>query len=91
MSTDKKYNLNNNREKITTIDSRIISLLSSRIRIAKKLCVLKKKKGLKICDREREKEVIEHAKRITKDTGLDEKFVEMLFKDIIKYTRGKQK
>lgn len=83
--------LGKERRRIDTIDGRIIKLLSSRIKIAKKLCVLKKKKGLKICDGKREKEVIEHAKRMTKDTGLDEKFVERLFKDIIRYTRSKQR
>lgn len=83
--------LRKERRRIETIDRRIIRLLSRRVSIAKKLGRLKKKKGLKICDRGREKEVIKHAKRMTKDTGLDEKFVEMLFKDIIKYTRSKQR
>lgn len=83
--------LRKERGRIDAIDSRIIRLLSKRIRIARRIGKLKKKKGLKICDMEREKEVIEHAKRMIKDTGLDEKFVEMLFRDIIKYTRSRQR
>ncbi|MBU0535970.1 MAG: chorismate mutase [Nanoarchaeota archaeon] len=83
--------LNHERKKIDSIDKRILSLLSKRISIGKKIGAIKKSKGLRITDRERERDVIDHAKRMTRDTGLDEKFVENLFKDIIKYTKSKQK
>ena len=79
------------RKNLDTIDSRMIRLLSRRIRIGKNIGKLKKSKGLKITDRARERDVIHHAKQMTRDTGLDERFVEKLFKDIIKYTKSKQK
>lgn len=83
--------LKKERNKIDTIDSRIIRLLSNRLKIAKRLGKLKKKKGLRIADKAREKEVIEHAKMAAEHTDIDKRFIESLFKDIIRYTRNKQK
>lgn len=79
------------RNKIDTIDREIIKLLSKRFRIGKRLGKLKKKKGLRIADKAREIEVIEHAKRAVEHTDIDKKFIKSLFRDIIRYTRNKQK
>jgi len=87
--TDKKE-IKEHRRKIDSIDNKIIRLLSGRVIIGKKLGKLKKSKGLRITDKEREREVIENAKVIAKQHDLEPEFVEELFKKIVKYTREKQ-
>lgn len=78
------------RNKINSIDNKIIRLLSGRVMIGKRLGKLKKSKGLRITDKAREREVIDNAKVIAKHHDLEPEFVEELFKKIVKYTREKQ-
>ncbi|MFO8016713.1 MAG: chorismate mutase [Candidatus Woesearchaeota archaeon] len=83
--------LRKERKRIDDIDSRIISLLSKRKNLAGKLGRLKKGKGLKMTDKAREKEVMENARAMAREKGIDEQFTTELFRRIIKYSKEKQK
>lgn len=84
-------NPNKERKNIDVIDSKIVGLISQRLKIAKKIGKYKKSKGLKIPDRKREREVIRHVRNKAKGENIDGKFIGSLFRDIIRYTRSKQK
>jgi len=51
------------RRKIDLIDKKILRLLEQRVKIAKEIIKIKIKRGLKITDRDREKEIIENLKK----------------------------
>ncbi|MBI2124187.1 chorismate mutase [Candidatus Pacearchaeota archaeon] len=79
------------RREIDRIDNKILCLLSSRIKIVKKIKKIKKQNNIKIIDRKREKEIF--SKLIKKCSGLDlnKRFVMDLFKRIIKQSRKDQR
>lgn len=76
------------RKKIDKIDKEIISLLRKRLNYARKIGVYKKKYGIKIIDRKREKEVLQDR---VKKSGLSKDFIRKLFSLIIKESREVQK
>ncbi|MBD3313179.1 chorismate mutase [Candidatus Woesearchaeota archaeon] len=82
--------LKSNREIIDSIDNKMISLLSERIRIAEEISGIKKEKGLKIADKAREKQVMNNAVTQAAENGLDEGFIREIFSKIIDYTKSKQ-
>ncbi|HEX8771998.1 MAG TPA: chorismate mutase [Pyrinomonadaceae bacterium] len=70
------------RAEINAIDSELLRLLNERARLAVKVGETKKTAGLSVCDREREREVIERAS--TANEGpLDERAVVKIFRRII--------
>jgi chorismate mutase len=79
------------RRRIDAIDNNLIVLLSRRIRIAKKIGDLKKKKREKIINEKREKEIVARIKKQARKERLREKFAEELFKKIIKEARRVQR
>ena len=83
--------LEKQRQRIDWIDRRIVGLLSERMRAAADAGRLKKGKGLKITDRQRENEVIKRVRSAAKDEGLDEGFAESIFSIIIKQSRTEQR
>lgn len=72
------------REKIDRIDSRIVALLEERVDLARKIGEAKRKHGLPIMDGEREQQVLI---RVTEKTRLNKGFVKRLFEHIIEYCR----
>ena len=72
------------REKIDVIDSRIVKLLEERVDLAKKIGAAKRKHGLPMADLAREQEVLI---RVTEKTQLNQGFVKKLFESIIAYCR----
>ena len=72
------------REKIDRVDSRIVALLEERSDLAKKVGEAKRKHGLPMVDPKREQEVII---KVTERTKLNKGFVKNLFERIIEYCR----
>jgi chorismate mutase len=72
------------RKEIDTLDRGIIALVEKRVETAKKIGMLKGKKGIQITDPAREEEVLENASRATK---LEKKFTRKLFSEIIEYCK----
>jgi len=61
--------------KIDEVDQEIIELLDLRMKLAKEIGAIKKRCGMKIKDREREKEVLERARKYKR-----------IFEEIIKFS-----
>ncbi len=78
--------IEDSRAEIDLIDKELIRLLNMRARLAIKVGESKKTKGLSLCDREREHEILERICRF--NTGpLDERAVIKLFRRIIYESR----
>lgn len=78
------------RQEIDQIDSEIIVLFERRMKIAKKVALFKKEKGLPIYDEVREKEVIEKNIERLKDKDLIEE-LEEFYNTIFKLSKRIQK
>ncbi len=78
------------RKQIDLIDKKILSLLEKRIKIAQEIIKIKIKKGLKITDKKREKEIIENLIRKTKNNIL-KKYLPAIYKLIFKISKEKFK
>ena len=78
------------RKQIDEIDEEILTLIAKRMQKAKKIGEIKRAKGLKIKDNEREREVIEKWKRKAKELNLSKEFVEKIVKEIIRESRDVQ-
>ena len=76
------------RKEIDKIDNRIMKLVEKRLDSARKIGIYKKKHGLKIIDKKREKEVLQD--RIKK-SKLSKDFTKKLFSVIIKESRRVQR
>lgn len=72
------------REKIDRVDSRIVELLEERADLAKKIGEAKRRHGMPIVDPKREQDVLI---RVTERTKLNKGFVKKLFETIIEYCR----
>ncbi|MCX6695362.1 MAG: chorismate mutase [Candidatus Altiarchaeota archaeon] len=75
------------REKIDRVDSRILELIEERVEIAKKIGVVKRKKGLPIVDQEREQKILSD---VTGKTKLDKQFIKKIFREIMEYCRDNE-
>lgn len=71
------------RSKIDKIDSKIIELLSKRI----KLAIETRKYKKKILDKDREKEVLENIIKYAEKHKMDKDFIKNLYKKIIKQSK----
>lgn len=77
------------RAEIDEIDNELLRLLNERSRLALKLGASKRRAGLALCDREREREVI--ARVCRSNAGpLDERAVALIFRCIIRESRRTQ-
>jgi chorismate mutase len=74
------------RAEINAIDSELLRLLNERARLAVKVGERKKAVGLSVCDRTREREVIERACSANQGP-LDERAVTKIFRRIIEESR----
>ena len=74
------------RAEIDAIDRELLRLLNARVRLAMKVGESKKVAGLSLCDRDREREIIERACQAN-DGPLDRSAVTRLFRCIIRESR----
>lgn len=72
------------REKIDAVDSKIVKLLEERLDLVGKIGEAKRRHGLPLVDPKREQDVII---RVTERTKLNKGFVKGLFERIIQYCR----
>lgn len=77
-----------NRKMINKLDTRIFSALEERMKVAKKIGVIKKKRKMAIVDSKREKEIVEKRKKSFK---LSNEFIEKIYKLIFKESYKNQK
>mgnify|MGYP001617916626 CR=1 FL=1 len=77
----------NFRAKIDEIDSKIINLIYKRAKLVKKIKKYKKQKNLAKVDKGREKKIYQKLKELAKEKGLDENFINKLFKLIIRQNK----
>lgn len=78
------------REEIDKIDSNIIELLSKRNQLAPEIAMYKKANGLEIFQEEREKEVLAKKAEMSKNKGLNDNFVQEIFKAIMNESKRVQ-
>lgn len=79
------------RRKIDLIDRKVIALIKERTIIVKKIGKYKKGEKLEIVDKNREKEVLNKARKEALRKGLGRKFISNLFKNIITESRRNEK
>lgn len=72
------------REKIDSIDDKILKLVEDRYTVSQKIGAIKRKKGIPVEDLEREETIFA---RLTLKTKLNKKFVRKLFSMIIGYCK----
>ena len=77
------------RVEIDKIDAELLRLLNARAEIAVRVGESKRVAGLSVCDRGREREVIERA-RANNRGSLDDEAVERLFRAVIRESRRLQ-
>ena len=80
--------LDHYRKKIDVVDKKIINLLNSRFQIAKKISDFKKSSKIGIADKKREFEVLSNIKKYSKS---HQKFLTVIFKKIIAYSKKLQR
>ena len=83
-------NLEETRKEIDNIDDEIISLLSKRQYLIKKIAEIKKELNKSVLDEKREEEIIEKLKIKAKEKGLDANFVVSLYNIILENSRNQQ-
>ncbi|HJO02217.1 MAG: chorismate mutase [Candidatus Woesearchaeota archaeon] len=83
-------NLEETRKEIDNIDDEIISLLSKRQDLIKKIAEIKKELNKSVLDEKREGEIIEKLKIKAKENGLDANFVVSLYNIILENSRNQQ-
>lgn len=67
------------RRHIDRIDTVIITALAERMSLMPEIAEYKKKRNIPVFDEEREIEIMKKLKRVARDYGLDESFVEEVF------------
>lgn len=83
--------LNSFRETIDLIDKNILLLLGERQAMVRQIGDLKRKRGQKILDRTREKQILSKQLAVARDLGLDLEFTRELFQAIFNLARSTQK
>jgi len=79
------------RNEIDSIDDEIVKLLRKRLNISYKIGKYKTKKNMKIYDRKREIEIYNKINEKAEKNNLDERFINKIFKIIIRDSRERQK
>ncbi|MDY1591051.1 MAG: chorismate mutase [Methanofastidiosum sp.] len=75
------------REEINRIDEDIISLLSRRMEVAKKIAALKQDKGIPVEDRDREKTLFLKLEKEARRNNINENFVLEVFGVIVSHSK----
>lgn len=84
------HRLEDLRKKIEDIDLSILNLIKNRIEIAKEIAEAKKESGLSVYDPNRENEVIERIKSVSRSMGLPYEYIEDIYLLLISMTRNIQ-
>ena len=71
------------RNRIDDIDSRILTLLEKRVTLAKRIAIVKTKRGIPIRDEQREKELLERVASQADSLGLNPDITRRIFREII--------
>jgi chorismate mutase len=79
------------RLEIDAVDRGLLQLLSERKEIALRIGEYKKKRGLKVRDRKREKDLLDRRAKQAVEAGLDETLVKEIFVKILSHSRKVQK
>lgn len=87
----KNNTLQDLRENIEKIDNNIIRLLSMRLKIVKKIGILKHRKGLRVVNYDREKNLMNLHRKHSQQNKIDPKFIDKIFNLIIRHSRAIQK
>lgn len=82
--------LNQYRNKIDSIDERLLKLLNQRAKVVRHIQKLKAKNKLRTYDRKREKEILQRLSALNQGP-LSEQEIQNLFRHIIGFFRKKQK
>ena len=78
------------REKISSIDHDLISLLSERLKMAEDIAVYKKCNNLPIYQPDRETQMLLHYRKLASVKNIDPDFIENIFNLIIREMRKNQ-
>jgi chorismate synthase len=87
----KKTLLRDLRDTIDLVDRNIVLLLSERQSLVRQIGKVKKRRGKKIVDKRREREILANHRRVAQDLHLDVNFVEEMFRAIFKLAKTSQK
>ena len=79
------------RNEIKAINSQILRLLTKRNKISKKIGAYKKKNKLKITDKKQEKEVFSRLRKQSRKLKLNLRFVDDVFKRIVRESKRLQR
>ena len=78
------------RREIDEIDARIVQLIAGRIRIAEEIGKEKRKRGIQIEDRERERVVLENVRSIAQGENISQEDLESIYRQIVTVSKGMQ-
>ena len=78
------------RKDIDDIDTRMVKLLARRVSVSRKIGALKKKRRRQVLDGTREKEVIEHVRRLAQKEDINPEDVERLYRLVMAASRSVQ-
>lgn len=84
-------NIEEMRKQINDVDIEIIRALTKRMDIVKMIAQYKQDNNLPVLQKEREKELLLARKKLATELGVDELFVENVFKRILKESRRIQR
>ena len=79
------------RDTIDLIDQNILLLLSERQGLVRQIGVLKKKRGTRVFDKSREKEILRKQLKVAKDLGLDTDVIGEMIRAIFKLAKTSQR
>jgi monofunctional chorismate mutase len=78
------------RVRIDVIDEEIVRLLEKRAGVVGEVKEYKSKNGMGVLDTGREHEVFEDVRRLARERGLNEDFVERVFREIVEESKKLQ-
>ena len=79
------------RKEINRLNTEILEKLVQRVKVAKEIGAVKKRYGLPIVDRGREKRIIKQVKGLALSLGLDADGTERVFREIISFCTEAEK
>ncbi len=79
------------RNKIDSIDNKLVMLLSQRMKIVKEIAKYKKKNNIPIFYKTREQQILSEKNKLAKKYKLDQNFIKNVFKTIMKESKIYQK
>ena len=71
------------RNHIDGIDDQILTLLEKRVKLAKRIALVKRKRGIPIRDEQREKELLKRVASQAESLGLNPELTRRIFREII--------